>query len=116
MAHTLRWVPRAEREYATLRDRAEAAAEGRRARGKTKTSKAEGLFKQVNKALRFLQENPQHPSLSSHEYHSLDHPFDKDGKVWESYIQNETPGAYRLFWCYGPTKGEITVIAITPHP
>ena len=27
-----------------------------------------------------------------------------------------TPGACRTFWCYGPAKREITIIAITPHP
>jgi len=37
-------------------------------------------------------------------------------KVFEAYVQNKTPGAYRLFWCYGPDKGQITLIAITPHP
>ena len=30
--------------------------------------------------------------------------------------KNKTPGAYRVFWCYGPNTGEITIIAITPHP
>lgn len=30
--------------------------------------------------------------------------------------QNKTPGADRIFWCYGPEKGEMTIIAITPHP
>jgi hypothetical protein len=44
------------------------------------------------------------------------HPFKPGEKVWEAYIQNNTPGAYRLFWCYGPGAGQITVIAMTPHP
>jgi hypothetical protein len=43
-------------------------------------------------------------------------PFDPAAKVFEAYAQNKTPGAYRVFWCYGPEQGEITVIAITPHP
>jgi hypothetical protein len=29
---------------------------------------------------------------------------------------NRTPNADRVFWCYGPDKGDITMIAITPHP
>jgi hypothetical protein len=37
-------------------------------------------------------------------------------KVFEAYAQNKMPGAYRIFWCYGPNKGDITVIAIAPHP
>ena len=36
--------------------------------------------------------------------------------IFESYAQNNTPGAYRVFWFYGPGKKEITVVAITPHP
>jgi hypothetical protein len=30
--------------------------------------------------------------------------------------QNRTPGAYRVFWCYGPDQKQITILAITPHP
>ncbi|MGA3085008.1 MAG: hypothetical protein ABSE95_09445 [Thermodesulfobacteriota bacterium] len=33
-----------------------------------------------------------------------------------TYAQDNTPAAYRLFWSYGPTKEQITIIAITPHP
>jgi len=75
-----------------------------------------GLVKQIKKVLAFLQTNPRHPSLQTHVFHSLEHPYDPDQKVFEAYVQQHTPAAYRLFWCYGPWKGQITVIAITPHP
>ena len=81
-----------------------------------KTSRAEGLFKQVEKCVRLLVENPRHPGLQTHEYTSLDHPYDSGKKVFEAYVQNRTPGAYRLFWCYGQAPDELTIIAITPHP
>jgi hypothetical protein len=48
--------------------------------------------------------------------------FDKAGsvqanaKVFEAYAQNNTPGAYRIFWCYGPAKSELTIITITAQP
>ena len=43
--------------------------------------------------------------------------FDRLGeKVFESYAQNNTPGAYRIFWHYGPKKNQITVVAIVSHP
>ena len=80
-----------------------------------------GLTKQVKKALGFLQTNPKHPSLETHEYESIPNPIDLSKKVFEAYAQNKTPGAYRIFWIYGsakkpPTKGRvITVLAITPH-
>ena len=36
--------------------------------------------------------------------------------AWTDKFNSESPGACRVFWCYGSIKGEITVIAITPHP
>ena len=76
----------------------------------------EGLFKQVHKTLELLAQNPRHPGLSTHEYSSIPNPYRDNEKVFEAYAQNKTPGAYRIFWCYGPNKKQITVIAITPHP
>lgn len=75
-----------------------------------------GLEKQIKKALGYLQLNPRHPSLQTHVFHSIENPFDPNGKVFEAYAQNRTPGAYRIFWCYGPQKTEITILALTPHP
>jgi len=66
--------------------------------------------------IRLLHENPRHPGLQTHAFHSLEHPFDPAGKVFEAYAQNRTPGAYRVFWCYGPEAGMITILAIAPHP
>lgn len=37
-------------------------------------------------------------------------------KVFEAYAENKTPAAFRIFWHYGPEPGDITIIAITPHP
>jgi hypothetical protein len=116
MPFTLKYVPRALEQYNALKAKAEATAAGREAKRKKKSTREEGLFQQVNKTLRLLRDNPKHPGLKSHEYYSLKHPFNKEDKVWESYIQHATPGAYRIFWCYGPGKGEITVVAITSHP
>ncbi len=74
------------------------------------------VLQQVRKQMSYLQMNPRHPSLQTHEYYSIPNPIDKNGKVFEAYAQNKTPGAYRIFWCYGPDKKQITIIAITPHP
>ena len=75
-----------------------------------------GLVKQIKKSLGFLQINPKHSSLHTHPYDSISHPFDSSEKVFEAYAQNNTPSAYRIFWCYGPEKKQITIIALTPHP
>lgn len=80
------------------------------------SSRHSGLVKQVKKTLGFLQTNPRHPSLQTHVFHSLENPYHPDEKVFEAYVQRQTPAAYRIFWCYGPQKGQITLIAITPHP
>ena len=80
------------------------------------TSRHEGLVKQINKSLGYLQHNPKHPSLRTHPYRSIEHPYHPNEKVFEAYAQNKTPSAYRIFWCYGPKKRQITIVAITPHP
>jgi hypothetical protein len=84
--------------------------------GKLKSSREEGLFKQVEKCVRLLRTDPRHPGLRTREYSSIENPFDSRQMVFEAYAQNRTPGAYRVFWCYGPGDREITIIAITPHP
>lgn len=71
-------------------------------------------LKAVQKALGYLQTNPRHPGLNTHKYNSLSGPNGED--VFEAYAQNKTPGAYRIFWYYGPENKAITIIAITPHP
>ncbi len=111
-----RWTDEATAQFKKLQAAASASSEKRARNPRARASKAEGLFKPVEKCVRLLLGNPRHPGLQTHEYHSIEHPYDEDGKVFEAYIQNRTPGAYRLFWCYGPDKGDITIIAITPHP
>jgi hypothetical protein len=107
---TLKWTFCAREDF----DRLSIAAESRR--GSAKSSKQEGLFKQVSKTTRLLSSNPRHPGLQTHDFLSLANPFDPAGKVFEAYGQNRTPGAYRVFWCYGPGRNNITIVAITPHP
>lgn len=72
------------------------------------------LFKQLVKAFGFLSQNPRHPGLSSHEISDLTKRYGM--KVWESYLENNTPSAGRIFWVYGPDQKDITIIGIEPHP
>ncbi|MFH1507538.1 MAG: hypothetical protein ABIG46_03785 [Candidatus Omnitrophota bacterium] len=71
-------------------------------------------YKAVAKALKYLQMNPRHQSLQTHEYSSLEGPNGE--KTFEAYAEQHTPGAYRIFFYYGPEKGEIVIIAILSHP
>lgn len=58
------------------------------------------------------QHGPFYPSLNSHKIESIKGPL---GETWESYIENHTPGAWRIFWNYGPKTGVITVFLIREH-
>lgn len=78
------------------------------------------LFKKLSKAISFLENNPAHNSLNSHEIDELSARYSKHAgrviKVWQSYLENNTPAAGRLYWCYGPVRGVITIIGLEPHP
>jgi hypothetical protein len=86
------------------------------------TPSLKGLLKQVRKTLGYLETNPEAKSLRTHPHQSLSRRYGV--KVFESYVQQKTPGAYRTFWHFGPDevnpKGVripiITVLDITPHP
>lgn len=72
------------------------------------------IYRQLGKAVYLLSQNPRHPGLQSHEITELTVRYGV--KVWESYLENNTPSAGRIFWVYGPERADITVIAIEPHP
>ncbi len=116
MPFTLVWLEGSADTFRELEAVARKSLEKRRQSPKAKASKQVGLFKQVVKCVELLRANPRHPGLKTHEYHSIANPYDPGTKVFEAYVQNRTPGAYRVFWCYGPKQSEITLIAITPHP
>ena len=82
--------------------------------GKLKSSTSlSRQYKSVRKTIELLAGNPRHPSLQTHEYASLEGPNKE--KIFEAYAQQNTPAAYRVFWYYGPSKGLITILAITSH-
>ena len=72
-----------------------------------------GLTKQLKKSLGHLAKNPSHPGLQSHPMPQFDSLF--HAKFFSSYVQNNTPGAHRILWVYGPGMRKITVLAVIPH-
>jgi len=66
------------------------------------------------KTFRLLAVDPRHNSLQTHEISELSRRYGE--KVWQSYLENNTPAAGRIFWVYGPGKNEITIIGLEPHP
>lgn len=71
-------------------------------------------WRAVAKAIKLMETNLRHPGLNTHRYDSLTGAKGED--VFEAYAENDTSAAYRIFWHYGPEKGELTIVAITPHP
>ena len=62
----------------------------------------------LRKALDQLAANPRHPGLRTKRY--------ADG-VWQSYVANRTPGAWRIWWTRDPNELDtIVVVAFGPHP
>lgn len=96
---TLIYMPEAERVLDDLRAKAQYADK----------------LKKVRKALRLLQsQGPRHPGLNSHRYHSVPGPGGAD--LWESYVENRTPSAWRIWWVYGPGADELSIVTLGPHP
>lgn len=72
-------------------------------------------LRKIRKALRLLEQaGPRHPGLHSHDYQSV--PGPGGVTLWESYVENKTPSAWRIWWIDGPSDGQLTVVTIGPHP
>lgn len=80
----------------------------------TISKKYEELYKKWGKALKALSTDPSYPGLRTHEIAPLTRRYGI--KVWQSYLENKTSGARRMYWVYGPDKQEITIIGLEPHP
>lgn len=72
------------------------------------------LATKLAKAVNHVAANPFHPGLRSHEIHDLTARYGQ--KVFQSYLENHTPAAGRMFWVYGPDRQQITVVGLEPHP
>jgi hypothetical protein len=70
--------------------------------------------KKVRKTLGLIQQDPTYRGLRSHKYRSLHGSGGED--VWDSFVENNTPGAWRVFWHDGPAADCITIVTIGPHP
>lgn len=76
--------------------------------------KEEELYRKWGNALKKLSDDPFYPSLQTHEIPPLSKRYGV--KVWQSYLENKTSGARRMYWVYGPNQQEITIIGLEPHP
>lgn len=72
------------------------------------------LYKKLGKTFALIATNPKYPSLETHEIAALTKRYGM--KVWQSYVENNTPAAGRVFWVYGPNQNDITIVGVEPHP
>ena len=71
-------------------------------------------LKKTQKGLRLLRDiGPRHPGLHSHRYESMTGPNGEE--VWESYLENQTPSAWRVFWIYSEPD-TLIILTLGPHP
>ena len=72
------------------------------------------LYKKWGKAMRLLSQDPSYPSLHTHDIEPLTKRYGI--KVWQSYLENNTSRAMRMYWVYGPDRQDVTIIGLEPHP
>ena len=71
-------------------------------------------FRKLVKVVGFLAVNPRHNSLSTHEIDELSRLHGV--KIFKAILKIGRRPRGGCFWAYGPNKGEITVLALEPHP
>lgn len=71
--------------------------------------------KKIFKTLKFLSVDPRHPGLCTHEAGTYYTYNEKSYKLFEAYVENHTPSAWRILFCFVGNH-TILVAEIIPHP
>lgn len=74
----------------------------------------ERKYRKVVRCFAKLEQDPAYPGLNSHPFENIKGPLGE--RIWESYVENNSPSAWRVWWYYGPGTGEISVFTVGPHP
>lgn len=73
----------------------------------------ERKLKKFKKAIKFLRDiGPAHPGLETHQMKTWTGPNGEP--VWNSYIENDTPSAWRMYWIYDGAD-TIQILSVGPH-
>lgn len=73
-------------------------------------------WRKINKALKLLAADPKHPSLAVHKYDDYAGAGPSGEDIWIAYIENHTPGAWRLLFYYDrKVRGRIIVTRFEAH-
>lgn len=71
-------------------------------------------LRKVLAALEQLEVDPNHPGLRSKVYARKQRRGGEPPLV-QSYVEDQTAGAWRILWEYGPQPHQITVLAVSKH-
>lgn len=71
-------------------------------------------LRKVERCLAKLEGDPRQTGLNSHPYDEIKGRLGE--KIFESYVENHAPSAWRVWWHYGPEDGVLTVFDLGPHP
>lgn len=70
-------------------------------------------FKKAKRAIRIMREaGPKHPSFCTHKMQHLKGPG--GAIIWNSYIENRTPQAWRMYWVRCD-DGSLQIVSLGPH-
>jgi mRNA-degrading endonuclease YafQ of YafQ-DinJ toxin-antitoxin module len=79
-----------------------------------KPAQYERKLRKIAKAIKLLTEQgPAYPGLQTHKMEAIPGPNGKD--LWNSYVENNTPSAWRVLWVYGDEGDVIEIVSIGPH-
>lgn len=70
--------------------------------------------RKVLKTLGLIESNPRHPGLQTHKFKSLSGPNGEE--VFEAYVEQDIPAAWRVFWYYRSGRATIRILTIARHP
>lgn len=78
--------------------------------------KEEKIFRRLLYVLRQLELNPRNPSLNTHRLRGDFWRKNYGGMLFESYLEQNTAKAARIFWYFTETPGIIRIVGIDVHP
>jgi len=71
-------------------------------------------LKKIRKTQRLLAEQgPAYPGLNTHQIQNRTGPHGEP--VYQSYVENRAPSAWRMWWMYGPREDQIMLLDAGPH-
>lgn len=69
-------------------------------------------FKKAKKAVKIMRQvGPHYPGFETHQMHNLKGPGDT--VIWNSYVENHTSNAWRMYWVW--QESYVFIVSIGPH-